>query len=188
MDERIENWKKDIDEITLNFTHKFDNLSMQQLNWKSSSKHWSIAQVVDHLIVTSESYFDIPNLIRSNNYQPSALAKFGLFPKLFGKLILKSVDPSTSRKIKTGKVFEPSQSKISENILSKFADSQIKLQKFIDDNNEMIENKTIISSPLNKSIVYHFDTVIDIIVNHQKRHFNQAVNILTMQTEGNING
>lgn len=187
MEKRIDNWKKDIDEITSNFINKFEDLTTEQLNWKSNPKIWSIAQVVDHLIVTSESYFHIPDLIKSSNYKTSLLAKIEFFPKMFGNLILKSVDPNTSRKIKTGKAFEPSHSKIHDSILSDFTNAQIKLKKFIDDNEVMIKNKTIISSPLNKSIVYHFDTVIDIIVIHQQRHFNQAVNILNMQTEGVIN-
>ena len=102
---------------------------------------------------------------------------------MFGRMILKSVDPNAKRKVKTFKAFEPAHSLISKNILIQFFESQIKLKNFIDSNRSSIESKTIISSPVNRNIVYHFDTVIDIIVNHQKRHFNQAVEIFDIMNQ-----
>ncbi len=76
------------------------------------------------------------------------------------------------------KVFEPKQSDIEINILGKFEETQKKLHLFINENRELIVSKTILPSPVSRHIVYHFDTVIDILVNHQKRHFIQAENVL----------
>lgn len=188
MNERFEVWHSDIDIITKEFEKLSNSLSNDQLNWKPNPKAWSIGQIIEHLVKTSEEYFTVPDLINNKNYKPSFLTKFKFLPTMFGKLILKAVDPNTKRKSKTMIVFEPAQSHVEKNILNYFALSQDKLHKFINDNRELIINKTIIPSPLNKHIIYHFDTVIDILVNHQKRHYNQAKSVLKMQNLGSKNG
>ena len=182
MNNRIENWHTEIDKTTKNFISNFGGLDLKQLNWKPNTKSWSIAQVVDHLLKTNESYFIIPDKMKSEDFKPSLLSKTNFFPKFFGKLILKGVDPNTKRKVKTGGVFEPAQSNLQPDIIEKFNSSQKQLHEFLDNNAEDIKNRKVIPSPLNKHIVYHFDTVIDIIVNHQKRHFNQAMRVLKNQS------
>jgi uncharacterized damage-inducible protein DinB len=37
---------------------KFKSLSEDQINWKLSAESWSIAECVDHLIVTNKLYFN----------------------------------------------------------------------------------------------------------------------------------
>ena len=44
----------------------------------------------------------------------------------------------------------------------------------------LIKVSTVVPSPVSNYIFYHFDTVIDILINHQKRHLNQAQNILML--------
>jgi hypothetical protein len=41
-----------------------------------------------------------------------------------------------------------------------------------------VENGTIISSPANKNIEYKLETAFDIIVAHEKRHLEQAREVL----------
>ena len=41
-------------------------------------------------------------------------------------------------------------------------------------------DKIIVSSPVNKYIIYSLETAINIILAHEKRHFWQAKNVLAM--------
>ena len=180
MIDRIEAWHSEIDTNTSLFEEKFKDLTIEKLNWKPNSKNWSIGQVIEHLKISNEGYFGIPKLLKSRDFKPSFLSKIGFMPKMFGNFILKAVDPNNHRKVKTMKVFEPAESNVGENILNEFKDSQLELHKFIDENIESIKIRTVIPSPVNKHIVYYFDDVIDILINHQKRHFNQASNVSEM--------
>ena len=177
---RISEWKNKIEENTKLFENRFSNLNEHQINWKPSAKSWSIGQVIEHLIKTSESYFTITDKLNSKDFKPSMLTKFKFVPKLFGSMIMKAVDPETKRKYKTMGTFTPEMSNVPVNILNKFKESQQQLVKFIEDNIDLILNKTVVPSPINKHIIYHFDTVIDILINHQKRHFNQAERVMQM--------
>ncbi|MCB9210303.1 MAG: DinB family protein, partial [Ignavibacteriales bacterium] len=51
---------------------------------------------------------------------------------------------------------------------------QKELKKFIEENEDLIMHKTIISSPANRNLIYTFDTAINIIIDHEKRHYYQA--------------
>jgi len=187
MEARFKKWHQDIDNITNQFLNKFADIGYNELNWKPEPKRWSIGQVIEHLLITNRSYFVIPDKIKSNNYKPSFLNNFGFIPKLIGNIILKSVDPNNEKKVKTMKVFEPEKSNIDLTVFSDFDESQQKLHEFINDNKDMIRERKIIPSPLNKHIIYHFDIVIDIVVNHQKRHYNQANKVFEiLNSDGNL--
>lgn len=178
MNSRIGLWKEELKNNTSLFEEKFKNLSTDDLNWKPNSKSWSIGEVIDHLIITNTAYFKIPNIISDPNFKSSFLTKLPFIANVLGNMILKSVDPNTERKAKTFKSFSPSSSKVDGKILEIFKETQVKLDELIDENQQLILDRTIIPSPINKHIIYKFDTVIDILVNHQKRHFNQACNVL----------
>lgn len=178
MNTRIKDWHNDIDENTALFVNNFKNLSEHELNWKPNPKSWSIGEVIEHLVITSNGYFELPKKIKDPTYSPSFLSKFSFYPKIIGNMILGSVKPDAKRKVKTMKNFTPSTSTIRIDILQNFLSTQKKLHTLIDENEEAILSRKIIPSPVSKHLVYHFDTVIDILVNHQERHFNQANNVL----------
>ena len=178
MDTRIENWHTEIDQIISLFEKSFSNLDEQQLNWKPNPEGWSIGEVIEHLIKTSNSYFKIPETIKDPNFKPSIFSNFPFIANMIGNMILKSVHPNAKRKVKTFNAFTPNISNVDSNILENFIDTQKQLHNLIHENEESILSRKIIPSPVSKHIVYHFDTVIDILVNHQKRHFNQASNVL----------
>ena len=180
MEDRIKTWHDEITEITGQFIDNFKSLNEEQMNLKPNSKSWSIGQVIEHLIKTTENYSKIPIKIRCQDFNPSILTHISFLPKLYGRMLLKYVEPERKRKINTFKIFEPEKSDIDINILSEFEDSQNKLHSFIDENLDLVSNSAIIPSPISNHIFYHFDTVIDILINHQKRHLNQALNVLEL--------
>ena len=180
MKSNIKIWHDEIRDITEQFKVNFESLNEEQINLKPNAKSWSIGQVIEHLIKTTENYSKIPHKIRSQEYKPSILTRINFLPKFYGKMLLKYVEPESKRKINTFKIFEPETSNINSNIVNEFKDSQNILHSFIDDNLDLVSNSTVVPSPVSNYIFYHFDTVIDILINHQKRHLNQAQNILML--------
>lgn len=177
-------WITDIDKTTNAFISEFDHLSGDQLNWKPDSSTWSIAQNIQHLIITNESYFPILKKLQNNEYKSPWIGKFNFVTSFFGSLILKAVQPDRIKKMKTFNIWEPEKSNITEDILKNFEVHQDELKKLISSSNQSMNIS--ISSPANKMIVYKLSTAFDIIVNHEKRHLNQAKEVLTFLNQDTI--
>jgi hypothetical protein len=167
-------WIEALSQITDEFENSFGNLNKQKLNWKPNAGVWSIAQIIEHLIVTNQSYLDLLEKIKSGKHQLPFHARFNFVTSLFGKLLLNAVNPNKKRKLKTFKIWEPEQSEVSNDIVFKFVEQQKKLQEAIKESTELISNGCVISSPANKNIVYKLETAFDIIIAHEQRHLNQA--------------
>ena len=172
-------WTTQIDQITADFQRSFGGLTKEELNRQPHPGRWSIAQNMDHLIVVSSTYFPVIDAIRKGTYKLPFTGKLNFMVSFFGKLILSSVQPGTKRKTKTFTVWEPGQSKIESDILDRFVRHQEELKKLIERSADLLENKTVISSPANRNVVYRLDTAFDIIVAHERRHLQQAKDLLS---------
>ncbi|ELR70496.1 hypothetical protein C900_03655 [Fulvivirga imtechensis AK7] len=177
-------WITDIDKTTNAFISEFEHLSGDELNWKPDGNTWSIAQNIQHLIITNESYFPILKKLQSNEYKSPWIGKLGFLTDFFGNLVLKGVQPDRSKRMKTFNIWEPQKSNLSDDILRKFEVHQDELKKLITSSGPFL--KTSISSPASKVIVYKLSTAFDIIVNHEKRHLNQAKEVLTLLNHDSI--
>ena len=170
------NWIEEIQSITTEYLHEFGELSMADLNLKLSDNTWSIGEVVEHLITTNSLYFKIFDDVLSNKYRVHWLAGVPGVPSLLGNMILKGVEPDTQKKSKTVKVFEPQLHKFDDQLWHRFESCQLKMANYFSQLKEE-HLKMVISSPANRAIVYPLGTAINIIVSHEKRHFNQALKI-----------
>ena len=171
------NWTEEIDQTTAAFQVQFNALTFEQLNWKPDSKTWSIAQNLDHLIRINESYFPIFELLKTGTYKTPLLSKIGFLVTFFGKFILKSVNPNRRKKMKTFRIWEPSQSEV-PNILERFQAHQSQLKAQINSLQHWVDQGSVIHSPASATIVYKLEAAFDIIVSHEKRHLEQAKEVL----------
>lgn len=173
-------WTSQIDQITGDFKQSFAGLTAEELNWQPNPGRWSIAQNMDHLIVVNSTYFTVVDNIRKGTYKVPFVGKLNFMVSFFGKLILNAVQPEAKRKTKTFPLWEPSQSNIGSDILDRFAKHQENLKKLIEGCADLLEKKTVISSPANRNIVYTLETAFDIIIAHERRHLQQAMAILNV--------
>ena len=97
-----------------------------------------------------------------------------LLPGLAGKLLIKSLDPKSTRKIKAPKKFQPAQSDISASVLDDFVDLQAKIVDKMRSTEHLDLEKIIITSPVASAITYSMMDAYRVIVVHERRHFEQA--------------
>lgn len=176
----MENWKNRIDQTTNEFVKHFRSLTSEQLNWKPAALTWSIAQNIDHLMVINQTYFPVLADLKAGTYKPPFIARIGFLVSFFGNVLLNSVKPDRKRKTKTFPMWEPATSPIREDILERFKKHQALLKQQIDASAPLIEKGAIISSPVNRNIVYKLSTAFDIIVTHEQRHLEQAKEVLEL--------
>lgn len=152
----------------------FGKLSAAQLNWKPSAERWSIAQCLDHLITSNKGYLPIIEAVRSGKKQNRFLERLPVLPGLAGKLLIKSLDPASARKLKAPKNFEPAQSDISPTIIDDFVAQQEQVIEGMKSTSHLDLEKIVITSPALSVVTYSMMDAYRIIVTHEKRHFQQA--------------
>ena len=177
MHPKIQEWENELNALTAQFKSSFSQLSVAELNYKPEPDSWSIAEILDHIIKINESYYPTIKQARQGTLKLPFVSRFPFFTNLLGNLILKSVEPERKKKIKTFSIWEPSKSHFDVSILERFEKHQREFINFIKSTDDLLQKGIIISSPANKLIVYKLETAFDIIVSHEKRHYNQALEV-----------
>ncbi len=175
---KIENWTEQIDKTTKKFKTRFGVLTEEQLNWKPNAQTWSIAQNIEHLIIINKSYFPILKTLREGAYKTPFIGKMRFLTKWMGKAMLKAVQPNRKKKTKTFIIWEPTKEEKIINILKQFENHQERLKKEIKSSKNSLKKGVVISSPVNKNIVYPLETAFEILIAHEKRHYQQAKEVL----------
>lgn len=171
-------WTLHIDKVTSDFLREFGSLSLSELNWKYKPDSWSIAQNIDHLIVINDSYFPLVNGLRTGEYKPHFITKFKFVVDRAGQYLLDGVQPDPVKKFKTLPMWQPRKRVADQTLLEKFDQHQHSLTQLITDSYDLLDKNAVISSPANRLIVYRLSTAFDIILAHEKRHFQQAIDVL----------
>ncbi|HEU0252398.1 MAG TPA: DinB family protein [Pyrinomonadaceae bacterium] len=151
----------------------FGNLSVAQLNWKPSPERWSVAQCFDHLITANKGYFPVIENVLAGKKR-TFWQSMPVLPGLAGRLLIKSLDPSTTRKVKSPKRFEPAQSSISGSIINDFVAQQGRIVEKMKATEHLDLENIVITSPAAAVISYSLIDAYRIIVVHEQRHFQQA--------------
>ena len=153
---------------------KFKSLSEDQLNWKPDEQGWSIAECIDHLVVTNKLYFNEIEKQFAEKQLKTDCSKTEVKHKWLSKFIIKSVDPANIKKVKTFPVFMPSSSKHTRQVFANLNEVQNALINLVSSAKDLDLNKYVMSSPAAKIIKENFCDVLEIIYLHDRRHCNQA--------------
>lgn len=179
--EFIESLTARIDEVTRKAGEEFGSLTAAQLNWKPSEKSWSIAQCLDHIIVSNETYFPQLETVIDGRWRNSFWQNFPFLPGLWGKMILNGVLPNGKRKSKTFKIFEPASSGIPVSIVKEFTSHNQTLKGFMEKSSRANLDKIVLCSPASRTIIYSLRNTFLILTAHEERHFLQAKRVKDTQ-------
>ncbi len=173
-------WLKRIDNLNKEITSLCSGLDLEALNRKPNEEGWSVAQILDHLMNTNQSYFPMLDKLVLGEFNVPIHGRIGFIRRFFGRFILKGVSPTRDKKIKTFPVWEPASSQLPDDIVARFIQHQNKLKSRIEDAQSYIEQGAIIYSPASKLIVYSLSDAFEIIVTHEERHLEQAREIMRL--------
>ncbi len=167
LSERLE---KHVEEVR-GFANAFNP---QQLNWKPDEKSWSIAQCLDHIIVSDQQYFagikkaieltSASQLVEKKPYRPS----------LFGRWFARMMKPGSLFKFKTFPVFQPSVRIEGKKVLEDFVRHEQELLILIKKCDGWDINSVKLRSPVNSFFKFSLGECFAVLVNHQERHLVQA--------------
>ena len=174
----IENAKVIEDEVQ----STFGKLSAKQLNWKPSENVWSIAQCLDHLVVTNNLYFENIQKVADGTHRNNFFSKIPFATDIIGFVMKKVLSPDWKPKMKTLKMFKPSYSRISGNILENFSKNQSRFIDLMEASKNLDYKKIKVAEPISIAINLRLVDAFEVLIVHEKRHFNQAKRVL--ESEG----
>lgn len=151
----------------------FGHLTPSQLNWKPSAERWSVAQCFDHLLTSNKGYFPVIDNVLAG-YKRTFWQSMPVLPGLMGKLLVKSMDPASTRKVKAPKRFQPAQSDISVSVIDDFVAQQQQLVAKMKSTEHLDLENIVITSPVAGVVIYSLMDAYRLIVVHEQRHFQQA--------------
>lgn len=167
-------------EITNETRAVFGNLSAQQLNWKPDASQWSVAQCIDHLLTSNAAYSPIFETVLNGEKKNTIWESLPVLPAVWGNMLIKALDPKSTRKLKAPKIFHPSSSSIDQAVIPRFIDQQSQIIQYLKASEDLDLEKIIISSPVTRFITYSLMDAYRIIVTHEKRHILQATRVREM--------
>jgi hypothetical protein len=182
MNEELPKLMADAQAIADDAQKTFGHVSGEQLNWKANADQWSVAQCFAHLIAINSVYFPVIERIVRGGYRPSWKERLPLLPRFFGSMVLKAVEPQGARKFKAATRFQPSNSTIAGDIISKFRTHQKDVIEHMRMSEQVDLRRVIITSPVASMVTYSLLDAYRIVVAHERRHIAQARRV--METRG----
>ncbi len=155
----------------------FSDISGAQLNWKPAPEKWSIAQCLDHLVVSESSYFPELEKIITGTYRMKFWEKYSPFTGIMGRIMKDRLQELPKVKMKAPKKIQPSSSEIDTGIIEGYHKNLDRFLGFISNCRSIDLDKTIISSPITSVVTYSLRDAIQFLIQHEHRHINQAIRV-----------
>lgn len=152
----------------------FGRLSAAQLNWKPGAEQWSVGQCFDHLITTNRCFLPDIEKVAAGERTSSLWERVSPLSGLFGRLVLRALDPSKGMKAKAARVFLPTASDVPPDIVERFAAHQTELTARMRATAGRDLARTIVTSPVSPLATYSLLDAYRIVVAHERKHFEQA--------------
>lgn len=179
MNDYLSNIYRKIEQGTKEILELCKPLSTDQVNWKTHPNQWSIAECIDHIITTNESYFPVFDQLTEGTYKPSIWTKLPHpWHHYLGSRIKKMSSPAVKSRSISPQVFQPSLGNHGIEILRRFTRHQISLKSKITNLPSTPHEEIIISSPAASYITYTLQDAVNILADHELRHVNQCEAIL----------
>jgi DinB superfamily len=181
MDERINSITSAMADASRDAVAAFGGLSGAQLNWKPSEKGWSVAQCLEHIILTNREFDPEFKKLASGTRKNSFWETYSPFSGWGGRFLIKAVtEDSKKAKAPSNRIVPPSE--VPDDIVQQFVEHIAEVNKQIESVAEVDREKTIVTSPFLAIFTYKLDDAFTVLVEHTRRHIRQAKRV--MDAEG----
>lgn len=174
----MKNLIRRIDKNTQRFTETFGDLTTKQLNWKPDTETWSIAQNIRHIIKMNETYCVEMDKLEQDKGNEPFIARFDFLLRFMGNSIARYGQPDRKKRTDTFDLWEPEDKHYPTTILSEFEHHQEEFKEQINKSERFIKKGAVIPSPATNLLYFKLDKALEFIISHEKRHFNQAREVL----------
>lgn len=155
----------------------FSSLTVEQLNWKPSATSWSIAECLEHLIISDRLYFDDLRTIAAGTYRMTFWNKYSPFSGLLGRALKDQMKEQVKRKMTTPQKLTPVSSAYGLDLLDTYKSNLGEFMSLVSRCREIDLDKCIISSPAMRWVTYSLRDALEFLFEHEHRHINQTIRV-----------
>ena len=177
MDERISSVIEEMSKTAADARETFGELTAEQLNWKPAEKSWSVAQCLDHLILTNEQFYPEFEKLAAGRRKNTLWQDFSPLTGFFGRFLIKAVTEDSKKSKAPSKSIVP-PSDLPADIVEKFEKNIAEVNEKVAACAEADREKTVVSSPFLAIMTYRLDDAYTVLVEHTKRHIRQAKRVM----------
>ena len=166
--ERIEAIKRDAREL-------IDGLNERQLNWRPEPSRWSIAQCMQHIVLSGQGYLPrLGELIETSRARTAQLRP-PFRPGMISSWFIRSMEPPPRFKAKTFRAMEPPPTpEDPAEVLRAFLAFHDELAQRVRAMHDVDPNGARMRSPFFRPLQFTLGQVIALLITHARRHLWQA--------------
>ena len=150
----------------------FHEISLHQLNWTPSPEGWSIAQCLEHLIISHDAYFPDLKKITEGSFKMDFWEKYSPFSGLCGRILKDRLQEQVKKKMIAPKKIRPNASDKKLDIIENYHKNLDVFLGHISNCRDVDIDKTIITSPTIRIVTYSLRDAFSFLIQHEHRHIN----------------
>jgi hypothetical protein len=161
---------------------RFGALDAQQLNWRPDATRWSVAQCIEHLVRANRLMLRAAEDALDAARPRTLWQRVPVLPGFFGRALIRSQAPSSTRKYTASTKAQPASSDIPADIIPRFVEQHRHAGEWVQRLDERVAARTIMASPFIGVVTYSVLDGCRLVVAHDWRHVEQASRV--MQSPG----
>ena len=172
--EDLQNYHRQFESIKTEAQNLLRDLNELQFNWQPGTDRWSIAQCIDHLVVTGRS--SLSNIRRALNearskglFSPGPF-RYGLIEKWF----VRQMEPPARMRFKAPKAYLPSAYQPYAELVASFYSLQEEFLACLEEANGIDLSKTKVSNAVSRWFRLSLGQELAFNAAHERRHLWQA--------------
>jgi hypothetical protein len=154
---------------------KVGQLQYLQLGWRPPEGGWAIAQVMEHLLITDQSYVDALHEVLPRAH--SATSSYEWRPSLIGGFLTRSQMPGNKTKMRTPARWQPGP-EARANVVEEYIKVRQQLIELMKDADGKDLRRSKLRSPAAKWIRINVGDALMTLVVHTQRHLRQIDRII----------
>ena len=151
----------------------FGALDARQLNWRPDATRWSVAQCFEHLLTANRLMVEAAQAALDGKPR-SIWQRLPVLPGVFGRMLIRSQAPQSTRKFTASPLATPASSDIAPDILQRFVTQNHELVRWLRGMDEARAARVVMTSPFVSFIVYSVLDGARLVLAHDHRHVEQA--------------
>lgn len=167
LDERKQEVRESIDAVR----RIRDELAYLQLGWRPPDGGWSIAQVLEHLIISDSLYYPQLRALVQTGKRGSSEWK----PTITGGFITRSLMPTSTRRTPAPQIFRPAEPRA--NVVEEYIKVREELLQLMESAKGIDLRRNKVTSPVSKLIRINLGDAFLILVVHTQRHLQQIARV-----------
>jgi hypothetical protein len=170
----LQNYHQQFQSIKADARDLLGDLSESQFNWRPTPNQWSIAQCVDHLLVTGNNSLSHTRVAIEEARSNGLFARGPFRYRLIDRWFVRQMEPRARMRFKAPKAYLPSSGSLSVEIMAAFYALQDDFIKCLEEADGLDLSRTRVNNPVSRWFRLSLGQELAFNAAHERRHLWQA--------------